>query len=172
MVHVAKIAGDHPTIIGDGVTIGANAVIHACTLESNSIIGAGATVLDGAKVENNAVVAPGAMVTPGKVVGSGQLWQGSPAVHLRDLTTEEIACISGAATETKAMALLHAEECSKSAEKVAADVDDAEDLLERNPEYFPKVEKEGLEDGDVLNGAGVPGLMFNSELSKTVQSKH
>jgi hypothetical protein len=171
MVHVAKIAGDHPTIIGDGVTVGANAVIHACTIENNSIVGVGATVLDGAKIEKNAVVAPGAMVLPGKVVGTGQLWQGSPAKHLRNLTEAEISSIPTAAEESHALALLHAAECAKDFDAVTADLEDAQDLLERNPDYFPRIKKGGLDDGDVLNGAGVPGLLFNSELKRTVQDK-
>ena len=171
MVHVAKIAGDHPTVIGDGVTVGANAVVHACTLESNSIVGAGATVLDGAKVQSNAVVAPGAMVLPGNVVGSGQLWQGSPAKHLRDLTEAEVASIPAAAEQTQAMGLLHAGECAKRYGAVVADLENAEDLLMRNPDFFPKVEKDGPDDGDVLDGGGVPGLMFNSKLKTTIQGK-
>ena len=45
--------------------------------------------MDGALVESGAMVAAGALVTPGKRVRSGQLWAGSPARHMRDLTREE-----------------------------------------------------------------------------------
>jgi carbonic anhydrase/acetyltransferase-like protein (isoleucine patch superfamily) len=71
--------------IGDDVTVGHNAVIHACTLESGSFVGIGATVLDGAVVESGAMVAAGALVTPAKRVPAGELWAGSPARKLRDL---------------------------------------------------------------------------------------
>ncbi len=79
MVHVAKIQGDYPTFIGDNVTVGPGAIIHAATLNSNCMVGAGAQVLDGAVIESLAIVAPGAVVTPKTVVQAKQLWAGSPA---------------------------------------------------------------------------------------------
>ncbi len=80
--------------IGDDVTIGHNAVIHACTLENGAFVGIGATVLDGAVVESAAMVAAGALVTPGKRVPSGELWAGSPARKLRDFPAEEAAAFA------------------------------------------------------------------------------
>ena len=79
----------HPTIIGKRVTIGHNAVIHACTLEDACFVGMGAIIMDGAVVESHAMVAAGAMVTPGKRVPSGELWAGSPAKFMRHLSAEE-----------------------------------------------------------------------------------
>lgn len=79
----------NPTIIGHDVTVGHAAVLHACTIEPFSLIGMNATVLDGAVVETGAMVAAGALVTPGKRVLTGQLWGGSPAKMLRDLTPAE-----------------------------------------------------------------------------------
>lgn len=139
MVHVAKIAGDHHTEIGDNVSVGANAVIHACSIGNNVVVGMGATVLDGAKVEGPSVVAPGALVTPGKVVGAGTMWAGSPATYVRDLTAEEIKWIGESACEASGLASLHAAECAKTYEQVAADLENAEDEAERHPDYFPKV---------------------------------
>jgi len=82
-----------PTVIGSGITIGHGAIIHACTLEDDSFVGMGATVLDGAVVQRHAMVAAGALVTPGKVVPTGELWAGSPAKKMRDLTEADIANI-------------------------------------------------------------------------------
>jgi carbonic anhydrase/acetyltransferase-like protein (isoleucine patch superfamily) len=78
-----------PAIIGDDVTVGHMALIHACTLESGSFVGMAATVMDGAVVETGAMVAAGALVTPGKRVLAGELWTGSPAKKWRDLTEQE-----------------------------------------------------------------------------------
>ena len=78
-----------PAIIGDDVTVGHMALIHACTLESGSFVGMAATVMDGAVVETGAMVAAGALVTPGKRVLAGELWTGSPAKKRRDLTEQE-----------------------------------------------------------------------------------
>jgi len=86
-----------PTIIGDFVTIGHSAIIHACTLENHSFIGMGAIIMDGAVVESYSMVAAGALVTPGKNVPRGELWAGSPAKKMRDLTTDEFKMIETSA---------------------------------------------------------------------------
>jgi len=77
--------------IGSRVTIGHGAILHACRLEDDCFVGMGATVMDGAVVESGAMVAAGALVTPGKVVRKGELWSGSPAKFLRELTEKELA---------------------------------------------------------------------------------
>ena len=81
----------HATYIGDNVTIGHSAIIHACTVEELALVGMQACVMDGAVVESKALVAAGALVPPGKVIPSGQLWAGAPAKYVRDLTDEELA---------------------------------------------------------------------------------
>jgi gamma-carbonic anhydrase len=78
-------------IIGDEVTIGHMALIHACTLESGCFIGMKACVMDGAVVESGAMVAAGGLVTPRKRVPKGELWGGAPARKLRDISEDEIA---------------------------------------------------------------------------------
>jgi carbonic anhydrase/acetyltransferase-like protein (isoleucine patch superfamily) len=79
VVHVAKIAADYPTVIGNNVTVGPGSIIHACTLKDNCIVGAASTILDGAIVESQAIVAPGSLVTAKTVVKSKTLYAGSPA---------------------------------------------------------------------------------------------
>lgn len=78
------------TIIGDDVTIGHGAIIHACTIEDGCLIGMGSTVLDGAVVKKNGFVGAGAVIPPGKTVGSGELWLGNPAKCVRKLNEKEI----------------------------------------------------------------------------------
>ncbi len=87
VIHVAS-AGQG-TYIGDDVSIGHMALLHACTLESGCFIGMQACVMDGAYVESGAMVAAGALVTPGKRVAAGQLWAGSPARPVRALTEKD-----------------------------------------------------------------------------------
>jgi gamma-carbonic anhydrase len=74
------------TLIGDEVSIGHMALIHACTLQTGSFVGMGAVVMDGVVVETGAMIAAGALVTPGKVVRTGELWAGRPAQFMRALT--------------------------------------------------------------------------------------
>jgi len=82
--------GGFPTVIGDDVTIGHAAVIHACTIEDACLIGMHATVLDGARVRKHGFVGAGAVLAPGKEVGEGELWLGNPARFVRRLSDEEI----------------------------------------------------------------------------------
>jgi carbonic anhydrase/acetyltransferase-like protein (isoleucine patch superfamily) len=88
IVHVAE--GKFGTYIGDDITIGHQAIVHACTLESGCFVGMGAVILDGAVVEGGAMVAAGAVLTPGKRVPRGELWAGNPAKKLRDIRPEEV----------------------------------------------------------------------------------
>jgi carbonic anhydrase/acetyltransferase-like protein (isoleucine patch superfamily) len=85
----AKLGG-FATHIGDDVTIGHGAIIHACVIEDACLIGMGAIVLDGARVQKHGFVGAGAMIAPGKVVGSGELWLGNPGRCVRRLTDAEI----------------------------------------------------------------------------------
>ena len=81
-------AGDK-VIIGDNVYVGANARLEPCELESFSYVGMGASIGKGSIVESFAVVAAGAQLAEGTVVPSGQIYAGSPARYLRDLTQQE-----------------------------------------------------------------------------------
>jgi carbonic anhydrase/acetyltransferase-like protein (isoleucine patch superfamily) len=82
--------GGFPTLIGEGVTVGHAAVIHACTIEDYCLIGMHATVLDGAVVKKYGFVGAGSVVPPGKVVGERELWLGNPAQRVRLLTDKQI----------------------------------------------------------------------------------
>jgi carbonic anhydrase/acetyltransferase-like protein (isoleucine patch superfamily) len=87
VIHVSSTG--QGTYIGNDVTVGHMALLHACTIEDAAFIGMQACVMDGAYVESGAMVAAGALVTPGKRVLSGQLWAGSPAKPMRELTEDE-----------------------------------------------------------------------------------
>jgi carbonic anhydrase/acetyltransferase-like protein (isoleucine patch superfamily) len=82
--------GGFPTIVGEGVTIGHAAVIHACTIEDYCLIGMHATVLDGAVIKKYGFVAAGSVIPPGKVVGERELWVGNPAKCMRQLSDQQI----------------------------------------------------------------------------------
>jgi acetyltransferase-like isoleucine patch superfamily enzyme len=86
-IHVDS--GGMSTHIGDDVTVGHNAVIHACTLKNRAFVGISATVLDGAVIEEGGMLGAGGLLTPGKRIGPNELWVGSPAKLLRVMTEEE-----------------------------------------------------------------------------------
>lgn len=87
-LHVTN--GTGPLILEEEVTLGHNAVVHACTIRRGALIGMNATVLDDAMIGESALVAAGAMVLPGTIVPPRTLWAGNPAKHKRDLTAEEV----------------------------------------------------------------------------------
>jgi carbonic anhydrase/acetyltransferase-like protein (isoleucine patch superfamily) len=82
--------GGLPLVIGDDVTVGHKAVLHACTLGSRILIGMGAIVLDGAVVEDEVIIGAGAVVPPRKRVPARTLWIGNPARLLRELTARDL----------------------------------------------------------------------------------
>ncbi|MBW4022676.1 MAG: gamma carbonic anhydrase family protein [Proteobacteria bacterium] len=78
-------------VLGDDVTVGHAAIVHACTIEDGGFVGMGATVLDGAVIEAGGVLGAGALLPPGKRIGRNELWTGSPARFKRIMDAEEQA---------------------------------------------------------------------------------
>jgi carbonic anhydrase/acetyltransferase-like protein (isoleucine patch superfamily) len=87
-LHVTKTTG--PLTLEEEVTLGHNAVVHACTIRRGALIGMNATVLDNADVGASAFVAAGAVVLQGTVIPPATLWAGNPAQRKRDLSPDEV----------------------------------------------------------------------------------
>jgi len=77
-----------PTIIGNNVSIGHNALVHGCTIHDNVLIGMGAIVMDGVVVESNSLIAAGAVVLEGTIVKSGSIMAGVPAKKVKEVSPE------------------------------------------------------------------------------------
>lgn len=82
--------GGQPTVLGDDITVGHRVVLHACTVESMSLIGMSAVVMDAAVVQSKVIVGAGSVVPPGKVLESGYLYVGSPVRQVRRLSEREL----------------------------------------------------------------------------------
>ena len=89
----------NPTVIGNNVSIGHNAIVHGCTVHDNVLIGMGAIVMDRCILNSNAIIAAGAVVLEGTVVEAGSIYAGVPAKKVKDVSQElihgEIDRISG-----------------------------------------------------------------------------
>ncbi len=79
-----------PLVIGRGVTIGHNAILHGCTVEDGCLIGMGAIVLTGAVIGRESIVGAGALVTEGKVFPPRSIILGSPARSSRQLDDDMV----------------------------------------------------------------------------------
>jgi carbonic anhydrase/acetyltransferase-like protein (isoleucine patch superfamily) len=115
VVHVSRNnpRGPEPTIVGDRVIVGHGAILHACTLADESVVGMGAVVFDKCVLEKHAILEPGAILPAGKRIPSRQVWAGNPAKYVRDATEEEVAAISISADKFHELANKHAVEHAK-----------------------------------------------------------
>ena len=93
--------------LGAGVSVGHNAVLHGCTLESDVLVGMSATVLNGAVIGSGSLVAAGAVVLEGTVVPPGSLVAGVPAKVRRELSEPEREGIRRNAASYLVLAELH-----------------------------------------------------------------
>ncbi|MCW5657096.1 MAG: gamma carbonic anhydrase family protein [Burkholderiaceae bacterium] len=86
-IHIAHAV--YPTLVGDRVCIGADAVVHACTVGDDVVVEKGAVILDGATVGAGSVIEAGSIVYPRSKLEPGTLYAGRPAVLVRALNAHE-----------------------------------------------------------------------------------
>jgi carbonic anhydrase/acetyltransferase-like protein (isoleucine patch superfamily) len=79
------------TIIGDNVSVGHNAIVHGCSVNSNVLIGMGAIVMDNVVVGSNTIIAAGAVVLENTVVESGSIYAGVPAKKVKNISADLIS---------------------------------------------------------------------------------
>lgn len=101
------------TSVGSDVTIGHAAVVHACTIGNEVLIGMNASVLDGAIIEDQVLLAAGALVPPGKLLASGWLYAGSPAKPMRELNEKEKRFFKYSAAHYVALGKRHSESSTR-----------------------------------------------------------
>lgn len=82
--------GGFPLSIGDDVTIGHGAIVHACTVGNSCLIGMSATIMDGAVLDDKVILGAGALVPTGKKLEGGYLYMGSPVKQVRELKLGEL----------------------------------------------------------------------------------
>jgi gamma-carbonic anhydrase len=88
---VLHLADELPCLIGQWVTVGHSAIVHACTVEDECLIGMGATILDGSVIGAGSIVGANALVTQGTIVPPGSMVLGTPAKVVRPLRDHERA---------------------------------------------------------------------------------
>ena len=105
---VVHLADDLDAVIGAWCTIGHSAIVHACTIEDECLIGMGATVLDGARIGARSIVGANSLVPQRFTCPPGSMVYGSPAKLIRPLTAAEQATLRPWAEKYIAVAKAHA----------------------------------------------------------------
>jgi len=86
---VVHLADDFPCIIGNYVTVGHSAIVHACTVHDEVLVGMGSVILDGAVIGEQSLIGARALVTQSMQIPPGSLVLGVPAKIVRELTADE-----------------------------------------------------------------------------------
>lgn len=86
---VVHLADNYGCYVGEFVTVGHSAIIHACTVKDEVLVGMGAIILDGAVIGERSIIGAGALVTGGTVIPPGSLVLGSPAKVVKTLPLDE-----------------------------------------------------------------------------------
>jgi carbonic anhydrase/acetyltransferase-like protein (isoleucine patch superfamily) len=88
---VLHLADDFPCLVGNWVTVGHGAIVHACTVGDEVLVGMGAVILDGAVIGKQSIIGAKALVTQEMEIPRGSLVLGAPAKVVRQLTKKELA---------------------------------------------------------------------------------
>ena len=88
---VLHLADNFPCVLGNWVTVGHSAIVHACEVGDEVLVGMGAVILDGAVIGKQSLIGAKALVTQGMKIPAGSLVLGAPAKVVRKLTKAERA---------------------------------------------------------------------------------
>jgi carbonic anhydrase/acetyltransferase-like protein (isoleucine patch superfamily) len=86
---VVHLADDFGCYVGELVTVGHGAIIHACTIKDEVLVGMGSCVLDGAVIGERSIIGANALVTGGTIIPPGSLVLGSPAKVVKTLDQKD-----------------------------------------------------------------------------------
>jgi carbonic anhydrase/acetyltransferase-like protein (isoleucine patch superfamily) len=86
---VIHLECEQGTYVGQYVTVGHKAILHACTIDDEVLVGMGAIIMDGSRVGARSIIGAGALVTMNTEVPPGSLVLGSPAKVVRKLSNDE-----------------------------------------------------------------------------------
>lgn len=104
IVHLADDAG---VSVGEFTTVGHRAILHACTVGNECLVGMGTTILDRAEIGDRCIIGANSLVPQGMKIPPGSLVYGSPARVIRALTDEEQSKIRGWAVKYIGVAAAH-----------------------------------------------------------------
>ncbi|MEK7390961.1 MAG: gamma carbonic anhydrase family protein [Fibrobacterota bacterium] len=86
---VIHLADNYGVELGEDVVVGHSAIIHACKIGNNVLVGMGSIIMDGAEIGDDCIIAAGALVSPGKKIPAGSMVMGAPGKITRETTLAE-----------------------------------------------------------------------------------
>ena len=86
---IVHLESEQGTYLGQYVTVGHKAILHACTIDDEVLVGMGSILMDGVRVGARSIIGAGALVTMGTEIPPGSLVLGSPAKVVKKLSEEE-----------------------------------------------------------------------------------
>src|SRR6266446_7045364 len=90
---VVHCSSHNPAVIGNGVTVAHSAIVHACRIGDECLVGAGAIIFDGAKVGAHSIVGVGTILLEGRTIPPRSVAVGAPAKIIRKATIEDVRAI-------------------------------------------------------------------------------
>ena len=118
---ILHVADQFPLFIGNEVTCGHRAILHACSIGDRVLIGMGAIILDGAEIGPDCIIGAQALVTKGSKILPGSLVIGSPAKVHRSLTNLEITSIALLADKYVNVAAYHRDQLNQQKAQTSGD---------------------------------------------------
>ena len=104
---VGHVSDDQGLTIGDYVTVGHGAILHACTIGNECLIGMRSVIMDGAMIGSHSIIAAGAIVPSGMMIPEASLVVGLPAIVKRGLSEKETQKLKGWADKYIEVAKAH-----------------------------------------------------------------
>lgn len=92
---IVHCSSDNAAVVGDGVTVAHNAIIHACRIGDECLIGAGAIIFDGARVGKHSIIGVGSVVLERRTIPTRSVAVGVPAQVTRRTTDDDVRMIRG-----------------------------------------------------------------------------
>jgi carbonic anhydrase/acetyltransferase-like protein (isoleucine patch superfamily) len=90
---VVHCSAENPGVIGNGVTVAHNAIIHACKIGDECLVGAGAIIFDGARIGTHSIIGVGSVVLEGRTIPPRSVAVGSPARIIRKAAATDVRMI-------------------------------------------------------------------------------
>src|SRR5438094_3841658 len=86
---VVHCSSQNPAVIGNGVTVAHSAIVHACRIGDECLVGAGAIIFDGARIGSHSIIGIGSVVLEGRAIPPRSVAVGAPAKVMRRATDKD-----------------------------------------------------------------------------------